>query len=91
MNILLAAASEAEIMPFTQHLEKEWERLSPSVFSKAGNTITVCITGVGMKAATQPMRSRPNSRKKPPIRIASVEVRALNSTVPCAANRQRFG
>ena len=43
------------------------------------------ITGVGMKAATQPMRSAPKSRKKAPIKIARVEVSALNSAVPCAA------
>ena len=43
------------------------------------------ITGVGMKAATQPMRSAPKSRKKAPIKMARVEVSALNSAVPCAA------
>ena len=43
------------------------------------------ITGVGMKAATQPMRSAPKSRKKAPIKIARVEVSVLNSAVPCAA------
>ncbi len=30
------------------------------------------ITGVGLKAATQPIRSAPNRRKKTPIRIARV-------------------
>src|ERR1700719_775025 len=43
------------------------------------------ITGVGMKAATQPMRSAPNSRKKAPIKIARVEVSSLNCAVPCTA------
>jgi len=43
------------------------------------------ITGVGMKAATQPMRSAPKRRKKTPIKIARVEVSVLNSAVPCAA------
>jgi hypothetical protein len=43
------------------------------------------ITGVGMKAATQPMRSAPKSRNKAPIKIASVEVSALKSAVPCTA------
>jgi hypothetical protein len=43
------------------------------------------ITGVGMKAATQPMRSAPKSKKKTPIKMAKIEVSVLNSTVPCAA------
>ena len=38
-----------------------------------------------MKAATQPMRSAPKSKKKAPTKIASVEVSVLNSAVPCAA------
>jgi len=43
------------------------------------------ITGAGMKAATQPMRDAPKSRKKAPIKIARLEVSALNSAVPCTA------
>ena len=43
------------------------------------------ITGVGIKAATQPMRSAPKSRKKAPIKIARVEVNVLNPAVPCTA------
>src|SRR5436853_120714 len=43
------------------------------------------MTGVGIKAATQPMRSAPNSRKKAPIKIARAEVSVLNSAVPWAA------
>ena len=37
------------------------------------------ITGVGMNAAIHPIRSAPKSKKKAPIRIASVEVSALMS------------
>ena len=43
------------------------------------------ITGVGMNAAIHPIRSAPKSKKKAPIKIASVEVSVLNSAVPCAA------
>ena len=43
------------------------------------------ITGVGMNAATQPMRSAPKSRKKTPIKIARVEVSELKSAVPGTA------
>ena len=43
------------------------------------------MTGVGINAATQPIRSAPNSRNKTPIRIARVDVRELNVAVPCAA------
>ena len=43
------------------------------------------MTDVGVKAATQPMRNAPNNKKKAPIKIASVEVSALNSAVPCVA------
>src|SRR2546430_8002353 len=39
----------------------------------------------GMKAATQPMRSAPKSRKKAPIKIARVEVSVLKSVVPGTA------
>jgi len=40
------------------------------------------ITGVGIKAATQPMRNAPKSRKKAPIKIARVDVSVSNWTVP---------
>jgi hypothetical protein len=43
------------------------------------------ITGVGMNAATQSVRSAPKSRKKPPMRIARVAVSVLNSAFPCIA------
>jgi hypothetical protein len=50
------------------------------------------ITGVGMKAATQPMRSAPKSRKKAPIKIARVgsERIELRSSLYCdGAHGQR--
>jgi hypothetical protein len=40
-------------------------------------------TGVGIKAATQPMRNAPKSRKKAPIKIARVDVSVSNCAVPC--------
>ena len=43
------------------------------------------ITGVGMKLATHPMRISPKTKKKQPIRTASVEVSELNSALPWAA------
>jgi hypothetical protein len=43
------------------------------------------ITGVGMKAATQPIRSTPKSRKKAPIKTARVEVSVAKSAVPGTA------
>jgi hypothetical protein len=64
----------------------------PSIPSRCGTwpimvthtkpSINPRITGVGMNAATQPMRSMPKRRKKAPIRIAMVEVSVLNSAVP---------
>ena len=48
-------------------------------------------TDVGMKAATQPMRSAPTSRKSTPIRIARVDVNVSKLAVPgiaMAAHRQ---
>src|SRR5262245_2537189 len=46
------------------------------------SSINPRITGVGMKAATHPMRSAPNSRKNAPIRMARVEVSVLKCAVP---------
>ena len=57
----------------------------PMIVTQTRPSMNPRITGVGMKAATQPMRSAPNSRKKAPIRMARVEVSVSNSAVPCAA------
>lgn len=52
MKLLLVSATEAEISLFTSHLKESWNALSPSVYKKGPHEIHVCITGVGMMAAT---------------------------------------
>lgn len=50
MNILLIAATGAEIAPSTEYIGAQWERVSDSVFRKDGKELHICITGVGMVA-----------------------------------------
>ncbi|WP_276133345.1 futalosine hydrolase [Polluticoccus soli] len=50
MNILLAAATEAEIAPSIQQIATSWQQVDPRVFQRQGKRLTVCITGVGMMA-----------------------------------------
>ena len=57
----------------------------PMIVTHTSPSMNPRITGVGMKAATQPMRRTPKSRKKRPIRVARVEVSMLNSVVHCIA------
>ena len=54
----------------------------PMMVTQTRPSMNPRITGVGIKAATQPMRSAPKSRKRAPINIANVEVSALYSAVP---------
>src|ERR1700712_1095407 len=52
MKLLLAAATEAEIAPTIAVLHRQ-DTLSDGVVFKAGSReITICITGVGLTAAT---------------------------------------
>ena len=51
MNILLSAATEAEIAPSIEHIAGHWKQVSPQVFEHRGKTITICISGVGMMAS----------------------------------------
>jgi len=43
------------------------------------------MAGSGMKLATQPMRSRPKTRKNTPTAIASADDNATTSLEPCEA------
>ena len=52
MNILLIAATEAEISPFLQQLQQNWQQQSPTSYSKGAISIKLCIGGVGMVATT---------------------------------------
>ena len=53
----------------------------PMMVTQTRPSMNPRITGAGMNAATQPMRSTPKSRNKIPIKMASVEVRVLKSVV----------
>ncbi len=52
MDILLVAATAAEIGPFINHLQEGGYQVSADRYEVNGNTIDVCITGVGMVATT---------------------------------------
>ena len=52
MKLLLAAATEAEIAPTLTFLQQEWTQNTDRSFTRNQTEITICITGVGMMAAT---------------------------------------
>jgi len=52
MKLLLAAATEAEIRPLKGLLAREGAELSPGVYGYRNHTVHLCITGVGIMAAT---------------------------------------
>jgi futalosine hydrolase len=47
MHILVIAATEAELRPFSEHLSREWATSPNGFFQKGENTLEVCVTGVG--------------------------------------------
>ena len=57
----------------------------PMMVTKTRPSMNPRITGVGIKAATQPMRNAPNSRKNAPIKMARVDVSVSKRAVPGAA------
>jgi futalosine hydrolase len=50
MDILLTAATEAEIAPSIEYITSSWKRTDEGFFGKNGDRIYICITGVGMMA-----------------------------------------
>jgi futalosine hydrolase len=50
MDILLTAATEAEIAPSIEYIAGSWKRTDEGFFDKNGNRVHICITGVGMMA-----------------------------------------
>lgn len=52
MKLLLVAATEAEISPLLRHLEASWSTPVPGTFTRGNTRIRLCITGVGLMAAT---------------------------------------
>ena len=48
MNILLIAATSAEIAPLTEYLPKNWTTSQEGTFVKADIRLSLLITGVGM-------------------------------------------
>ncbi|GAA4303505.1 futalosine hydrolase [Compostibacter hankyongensis] len=47
MNLLIVAATPAEIQPLSAYLQQHWDRESHG-YKKAGKHIRLCITGAGM-------------------------------------------
>ncbi len=52
MKLLLVAATQAEISPLLEYLKQHWQSIDPITFMHGDNTVTTCITGVGMVATT---------------------------------------
>lgn len=52
MNILLLAATEAEIAISIKYIAEHWKPLPEQCFEKKGTVLSICITGVGMVATT---------------------------------------
>jgi futalosine hydrolase len=52
MNILISAATEAEITPFIAHLSANWNGISKNVYQKGNLQVVVLVTGVGMVGTT---------------------------------------
>ena len=52
MDILLIAATEAEIAPLIKHIVVEWECVESKKYIKEGKSITILPTGVGMLATS---------------------------------------
>ena len=63
MNILVTAATEAEIAPFIAHLSAHWTNISKNVFQKNNLQIVLLITGVGMVATTYTLTKALNAVK----------------------------
>lgn len=51
MKILIAAATEAEIQPFIDHVKKDWKQ-SGDAFIHKDHLLRICVTGVGMMATS---------------------------------------
>ncbi|RYE26109.1 MAG: futalosine hydrolase [Sphingobacteriales bacterium] len=52
MNILISAATEAEIAPFIAHLSAGWNAISKNVYQQTNIQVVVLVTGVGIAATT---------------------------------------
>jgi futalosine hydrolase len=52
MKILLVAATALEIAALLQHLQQHWQSIDAATFMHNDTTVSLCITGVGMVAAT---------------------------------------
>ncbi len=52
MKLLIVSATEAEIKPLLDYLNSNWAKAETAGYTKNGNTIDICITGVGMVATT---------------------------------------
>jgi futalosine hydrolase len=50
MNILLTAATEAEIAPSIEYIAATWQPVEKHIFEKDDKQVTICISGVGMMA-----------------------------------------
>jgi futalosine hydrolase len=51
MDILLIAATEAEIATSIEYMSLAWQRAGEDIFSRENKNVTICISGVGMMAS----------------------------------------
>lgn len=52
MKLLLVAATEAEIAPVLEYLQRNWPVRQDNIYSKDDKQVTICISGIGMAATT---------------------------------------
>jgi futalosine hydrolase len=50
MKLLLVAATGFELEPTSEYLRKNWNEVNESFYTKGDNSITTCISGVGIMA-----------------------------------------
>ncbi len=63
MKLLLAAATRHEIKAVIDYLEQYGEAVAPDTFRYGGQEIHICITGVGLVAATYQLTRKLSSNK----------------------------
>ena len=63
MNILLIAATEAEIAPLIKHISDSWHKEKEGIYSKNGSRLTIAISGVGMLAMAYKLTKKISERE----------------------------
>lgn len=81
MHILVIAATEAELRPFSEHLSRDWTTSPTGFFQKGETTLEVCITGVGVVPTTWGIATA-IARARPDLAINAGIAGALDPSLP---------